>query len=234
MNQALGLIETVGLVAAIEAADTAVKAANVVLLGYEKTRGAGMITVKITGDVGAVKAAVTAAVMAANRVNEVYSYHVIPRPHAEIDPLIAWIDRGHGRDNGEAEGSKLPPPPPPAPVAPEPVAEEPVAEEPVAEEPVAEEPVAEEPVAEEPVAAEPVAEEPVAAEPVAEEPVAQAPELPASPPPLPAAEEEPAASRRCAAITRAGTRCRNRVVGGTPYCRQHQPRKTENAVEEEA
>ena len=219
MNQALGLIETVGLVAAIEAADTAVKAANVVLLGYEKTRGAGMITVKITGDVGAVKAAVTAAVMAANRVNEVYSYHVIPRPHAEIDPLIAWIDRGHGRDNGEAEGSKLPPPPPPAPVAPEPVAEEPVAEEPVAEEPVAEEPVA---------------EEPVAAEPVAEEPVAQAPELPASPPPLPAAEEEPAASRRCAAITRAGTRCRNRVVGGTPYCRQHQPRKTENAVEEEA
>ena len=219
MNQALGLIETVGLVAAIEAADTAVKAANVVLLGYEKTRGAGMITVKITGDVGAVKAAVTAAVMAANRVNEVYSYHVIPRPHAEIDPLIAWIDRGHGRDNGEAEGSKLPPPPPPAPVAPEPVAEEPVAEEPVAEEPVAEEPVAEEPVAEEPVA---------------EEPVAQAPELPASPPPLPAAEEEPAASRRCAAITRAGTRCRNRVVGGTPYCRQHQPRKTENAVEEEA
>jgi len=209
MNQALGLIETVGLVAAIEAADTAVKAANVVLLGYEKTRGAGMITVKITGDVGAVKAAVTAAVMAANRVNEVYSYHVIPRPHAEIDPLIAWIDRGHGRDNGEAEGSKLPPPPPPAPVAPEPVAEEPVAEE-------------------------PVAEEPVAAEPVAEEPVAQAPELPASPPPLPAAEEEPAASRRCAAITRAGTRCRNRVVGGTPYCRQHQPRKTENAVEEEA
>lgn len=213
MNQALGLIETVGLVAAIEAADTAVKAANVVLLGYEKTRGNGMITVKITGDVGAVKAAVTAAVMAANRVNEVYSYHVIPRPHAEIDPLIARIDRGHGRDNGEAEGSKLPPPPP-APVAPEPVAEEPVAEE--------------------PVAAEPVAELPVVEEHVAEEPVAQAPELPASPPPLPAAEEEPAASRRCAAITRAGTRCRNRVVRGTPYCRQHQPRKTENAAEEEA
>lgn len=208
MNQALGLIETVGLVAAIEAADTAVKAANVVLLGYEKTRGNGMITVKITGDVGAVKAAVTAAVMAANRVNEVYSYHVIPRPHAEIDPLIARIDRGHGRDNGEAEGSKLPPPPP-APVAPEPVAEE-------------------------PVAAEPVAELPVVEEHVAEEPVAQAPELPASPPPLPAAEEEPAASRRCAAITRAGTRCRNRVVRGTPYCRQHQPRKTENAAEEEA
>ena len=207
MNQALGLIETVGLVAAIEAADTAVKAANVVLLGYEKTRGNGMITVKITGDVGAVKAAVTAAVMAANRVNEVYSYHVIPRPHAEIDPLIARIDRGHGRDNGEAEGSKLPPPP--APVAPEPVAEE-------------------------PVAAEPVAELPVVEEHVAEEPVAQAPELPASPPPLPAAEEEPAASRRCAAITRAGTRCRNRVVRGTPYCRQHQPRKAENAAEEEA
>lgn len=213
MNQALGLIETVGLVAAIEAADTAVKAANVVLLGYEKTRGNGMITVKITGDVGAVKAAVTAAVMAANRVNEVYSYHVIPRPHAEIDPLIARIDRGHGRDNGEAEGSKLPPPPP-APVAPEPVAEEPVAAEPVAELPVVELPVVEEHVA--------------------EEPVAQAPELPASPPPLPAAEEEPAASRRCAAITRAGTRCRNRVVRGTPYCRQHQPRKAENAAEEEA
>src|SRR5690606_30453955 len=122
MNEALGLIETVGLAAAIEAADTAVKAANVKLLGYEKTRGNGMITVKIMGDVGAVKAAVTAGVMAANRVNEVYSYHVIPRPHAEIGELIARIDRGPGRDNGDTEGI-IPPPPLPAPYSLEPVLE---------------------------------------------------------------------------------------------------------------
>lgn len=103
MKQALGLIETVGLAAAIEAADTAVKSANVTLVGYEMTRGNGMITIKLLGDVGAVKAAVTAAVMAANRVNEVYSYHVIPRPHAEIDGLINQVDRGPGRGGPTAE-----------------------------------------------------------------------------------------------------------------------------------
>ena len=207
MKQALGLIETVGLAAAIEAADTAVKAANVKLLGYEKTRGNGMITVKITGDVGAVKAAVTAGVMAANRVNEVYSYHVIPRPHAEIDELIAKIDRGPGRDNGEAEGITTPPAPP-APLVPEPADEEPVAEEPEA------------PVAGVEATGAILVEE--------EAPVA---EVETEAPAPPVDEEELAASRRRAALTPAGTRCRNRVMGGTLYCRQHQPRKTGGALE---
>lgn len=212
MNEALGLIETVGLAAAIEAADTAVKAANVKLLGYEKTRGNGMITVKITGDVGAVKAAVTAGVMAANRVNEVYSYHVIPRPHAEIGELIARIDRGPGRDNGHAEGI-IPAPPPPAPHFPEPLLEEPLPQEPDA------------------AAA---TTSGLATTPAEDEaPIAEA-EAPTPVVALPVEDADPAASRRCAALTQAGTRCRNRVLAGTPYCRQHQPRKTGTALEEEA
>lgn len=87
MNKALGLIETIGLVAAIEAADAAVKAANVILLGYDSAR-AGKITIKLAGDVGAVQAAVAAGVAAAARVGTVYGSLVIPRPHEEIDPLI--------------------------------------------------------------------------------------------------------------------------------------------------
>lgn len=89
VRKALGLIETVGLVPAIEAADAAVKAADVRLLGYERTRGAGMITVKILGDVGAVKAAVQAGCAAASRVGRVVATHVIPRPHEFTDALIS-------------------------------------------------------------------------------------------------------------------------------------------------
>ena len=85
---ALGLIETVGLAAAIEAADTAVKSANVILLGYELTKGDGMVLVKLAGDVGAVKAAVEAAVIAASNVSKVVSKQIIPRPHDEIEKLI--------------------------------------------------------------------------------------------------------------------------------------------------
>ena len=85
---ALGLIETVGLAAAIEAADTAVKSANVILLGYELTKGDGMVLVKLAGDVGAVKAAVEAAAIAASNVSKVVSKQIIPRPHDEIEKLI--------------------------------------------------------------------------------------------------------------------------------------------------
>lgn len=85
---ALGMIETVGLAAGIEAADTAVKSANIRLLGYELTRGGGLVTIKIAGDVGAVKAAVEAGSMAAAKVNKVWSKHIIPRPHEEIQCLI--------------------------------------------------------------------------------------------------------------------------------------------------
>ncbi|SHI77476.1 BMC domain-containing protein [Desulfofundulus thermosubterraneus DSM 16057] len=87
-TRALGLIETVGLVAAVEAADAMAKAANVEMVGYELTQGGGMVVVKIRGDVGAVKAAVSAGVAAASRVGKVVSSHVIPRPHQEAEPVI--------------------------------------------------------------------------------------------------------------------------------------------------
>jgi len=88
VKNAVGLLEVVGLAAAVEAADAAVKAANITLLGYELTKGGGMVVVKMSGDVGAVKAAVDAAASAAARVNRVVSTHVIPRPHYEVKSLI--------------------------------------------------------------------------------------------------------------------------------------------------
>lgn len=88
MKEALGLIETVGMAAAIEAADTCVKSSNVELIGYELTRGQGMVTVKIKGDVGAVKAAVESAKVSAAKVNKVVSTLVIPRPAQGIQGII--------------------------------------------------------------------------------------------------------------------------------------------------
>ena len=87
MNEALGMIETRGLVAAIEAADAMVKAANVTLIGSEKI-GSGLVSVMVRGDVGAVKAAVEAGGAAAARLGEVIATHVIPRPHADVDKLL--------------------------------------------------------------------------------------------------------------------------------------------------
>ncbi|MDB8790451.1 BMC domain-containing protein, partial [Romboutsia sp. 1001216sp1] len=80
MGEALGLIETKGLVGAIEAADAMTKSANVELVGYEKI-GSGLVTVMVRGDVGAVKASVDAGAVAAEKVGELVSKHVIPRPH---------------------------------------------------------------------------------------------------------------------------------------------------------
>ena len=88
MLEALGLIEVVGLVGAIEVADTASKAADVKVIGYELTKGSGMVLVKIVGGVSAVKAAVDAASMAAERVCQVISKHVIARPSDELDKII--------------------------------------------------------------------------------------------------------------------------------------------------
>ncbi len=102
MNKALGMIETIGFVTAIEAADAAVKAANVTLLGYSMSNGGGKITIKVVGDVGAVKAAVAAGVAAASRIGKVYSHQVIPRPHAEIDALIISVERGRALDKSAA------------------------------------------------------------------------------------------------------------------------------------
>jgi len=84
---ALGMIETKGLVAAIEAADAMVKAANVTLVGKEHV-GGGLVTVLVRGDVGAVKAATDAGAAAAERVGELISIHVIPRPHNEIEGIL--------------------------------------------------------------------------------------------------------------------------------------------------
>lgn len=86
-GEALGLIETRGLVGSIEAADTMVKAANVELVGYEQV-GGGYVTVMVRGDVGAVQAATDAGAEAAARVGEVVSVHVIPRPHAEVETIL--------------------------------------------------------------------------------------------------------------------------------------------------
>ena len=85
--EALGMVETRGLVAAIEAADAMVKAANVVLLGSEKI-GSGLVTVMVRGDVGAVKSAVEAGGAAASRLGEVIALHVIPRPHNDVEKLV--------------------------------------------------------------------------------------------------------------------------------------------------
>jgi microcompartment protein CcmL/EutN len=87
MQQALGMIETRGLVAAIEAADAMVKAAKVKFLGRQKVK-AGLVAVMVAGDVGAVKAAVDAGAAACKRVGELVSAHVIPRPHEDIDAII--------------------------------------------------------------------------------------------------------------------------------------------------
>ena len=88
MNQdALGLVETRGLVGATEAADAMTKAANVVFIGYDKV-GAGLVTVMVRGDVGAVQAAVSAGAAAASQVGELKSTHVIPRPHQSVDALL--------------------------------------------------------------------------------------------------------------------------------------------------
>jgi Carbon dioxide concentrating mechanism/carboxysome shell protein len=86
-QEALGLIETKGLVASIEAADSMVKAANVELIGYEKV-GSGLVTVMVRGDVGAVKAATDAGVASAKRIGEVVSVHVIPRPHTDVEKML--------------------------------------------------------------------------------------------------------------------------------------------------
>ena len=92
MGEALGMIETKGLVGAIEAADAMTKSANVTLMGYEKI-GSGLVTVMVRGDVGAVKAATDAGAAAAERVGELISMHVIPRPHNEVESILPSLEK---------------------------------------------------------------------------------------------------------------------------------------------
>ena len=91
--QALGMIETKGLVGSIEAADAMVKAANVHLIGKVHV-GGGLVTVMVRGDVGAVKAATDAGAAAASRVGELVSVHVIPRPHGEVEYILPTLEGG--------------------------------------------------------------------------------------------------------------------------------------------
>ncbi len=200
MQKSLGLIETQGLLGGITAADAAVKSANVELIGYELTKGGGWTTVKIQGDVGAVKAAVDAAKIAAGKVCRVVSTRVIPRPAAALEMLVENGDTvGYQPPEPPADPEPpVPPKPPVTPGEPEKEAPAPVPEE--APEPQA--PAAPETAEEAPVqAAEPAPEveapvEESAAEPEpeapAEEPVPEpeaTPEVPAEPP---VSEEAPA------------------------------------------
>ena len=88
--EALGMVETRGLVASIEAADAMVKAANVKLIGTEKI-GSGLVSVMVRGDVGAVKAATEAGGNAASKLGEVIAVHVIPRPHADVEKILPTL-----------------------------------------------------------------------------------------------------------------------------------------------
>lgn len=89
-SEALGMVETKGLVATVEAADAMTKSANVTLIGYEKI-GSGLVTTMVRGDVGAVKAAVDAGAAAAEKVGTVVSKHVIPRPHFDVEKILPHL-----------------------------------------------------------------------------------------------------------------------------------------------
>ena len=97
-GDALGMVETKGLIGSVEAADAMVKAANVVLIGKEYI-GAGYVTVLVRGDVGAVKAATDAGAAAARRVGELVSVHVIPRPHVEVERVLPVPPAEPGADS---------------------------------------------------------------------------------------------------------------------------------------
>ena len=117
MQKSLGLIETQGLLGGVTAADAAVKSANVELIGYELTKGGGWTTVKIQGDVGAVKAAVDAAKIAAGKVCRVVSTKVIARPAQALDRLV-WTEETVGREPPEPPVDPEPPAPPEPPPGP--------------------------------------------------------------------------------------------------------------------
>ena len=171
-QKSLGLIETQGLAAGVVAADAAVKSANVELIGYELTKGGGWTLIKVQGDVGAVKAAVDAAAVAAGKVNLVVSTRVIARPSSYLEALIHTADTVGDRP---PEPPKAPEPPTP-PTEPEPEPEPPVEPTPA-------------PEAEEEVPSEP-AEEPEP-EPVTEQPPEE-PKLEPQEEPQPEPAEEPA------------------------------------------
>ena len=107
--EALGMVETRGLVAAIEAADSMVKAANVTLIGTEKI-GSGLVTVMVRGDVGAVKSAVEAGANNASRLGELVATHVIPRPHNDVEKILPQVKYGRNLLNGTKQKTFAPAP----------------------------------------------------------------------------------------------------------------------------
>ena len=92
MQEALGMVETKGFVPAVEAADAMVNSANVVLIGKQQV-GSGLVTVLVRGDVGAVKAATDAGAVAAQKVGELVSVHVIPRPHTDVESILPSVQK---------------------------------------------------------------------------------------------------------------------------------------------
>ena len=186
-QRSLGLIETFGLLPAVEAADAAVKSANVDLVGYEFAKGSGMTVVKVEGDVGAVKAAIAAAYVAASKVGRVAATRVIPRPAAGLEGLTR---------NGDTKGYT--PPEPPAPTTPDESGPEPDPDrggvETTEQEVPASEPV--EVTTQDPTPAPAVVEEvlpePVPVEEVQAAPVEPVVEVVSEPEPAPAEEVQPA------------------------------------------
>lgn len=155
-RSAVGFIEAEGLPAAIAAADAAVKSANVQLVGRENSRGGGFMTIKIAGDVGAVKAAIEAARVVSDKVRNTHSVLVIPRPAEGVANSLVWTGMIVGQETGKPQPPEPPEPPagPSGPVEPEPPA--PVVEEPlVVEEPPVIQESAPEERAEEPALPEP-------------------------------------------------------------------------------
>jgi ethanolamine utilization protein EutM len=105
-NQALGMVETLGLVGAIEASDAMIKAANVYHVGYETT-GGGMVSVHVRGDVGAVQAAVDAGASAARKIGQLVAVHVIPRPFDDVEGVIPYPGKKRSRGSMESWKPKM-------------------------------------------------------------------------------------------------------------------------------
>ena len=197
-QRSLGLIETFGLLPAVEAADAAMKSANVELVGYEFAKGSGMTVVKVEGDVGAVKAAIAAASMAASKVGKVAATRVIPRPATGLEVMVR---------NGDTKGYT--PPEPPAPTSPDESGPEPdpdrggltTEQEAPASEPaeVTTQDPAPAPAVVEEVQPEPVpAEEPAPAEEVQPAPAEPVVEVVSEPEPAPVEEVQPAPAEEIA------------------------------------
>lgn len=181
MKQAIGLVEVKGLASAIEVSDTMVKVANVELLGVEKAKGFGWMTVKVAGDVGAVKAAVDAGKAKAVQHNVFLSALVIPRPANNLENFFFKKETKVSDTTEPAEKSE--PVTEPVVSEPEKVEEKPqLIEKPEVEKPTMEEPAKEEPIKEETVKEESVKEKPVTEAPIKKEPAKEGPKKKKSPP----------------------------------------------------